>query len=656
MNQNLRFATLALLSLPLAAQGQSSNLPRQDLQLSTTNGVHNGGTTTSNLDAGFTMFDCASPKQDLPDRTGGLVATSRLVYTVFADRVGGDVVLQFRKSTDGGRNFAAPVTIYTCNTAGGEDLEGSGTNDAGEELALTCWGDDLYVTFLTNKDAIGLNPSAYQSLYAIGSNDQGQTWSAPVLVSPGIGITRGDVDYHRAAAASTGLHVTYEWDYFPAGGNENFSYARLGFVGGVFGTIVPSTDITTFPNAGFDVNDPSVDAEGDVVHIAWNDNSDPVIGTTRHQTWSVTSFDAGATFSLPHNHTNHTAPTPWATERSPFAHVDGPYAYTFMEDSRVDQDDVWMDRGILDTVTHQVLWQNTGIMCSDLPNGPGGASPNPQLDVDGFVVDVQNGVIAILYKDDRTGATNSNWGHLAVSRNYGDDFVNGTASHFTLTNVTVEVYDVSVNGNVICAVYEQCAGSSNEEGGITLSSDSGMSVTSSQFTTRGSCSSPASTVDVDDLRCSVSRNGDYTVVYVDERAGNSNTVNNCFLTGGKFPVLRDQTLVNGTLEMSRIDTAEAGTNLAFLMISAAGTQPGHAVFGNTYGFFVGLNNDLWFNLLMNSVTSTFAGISPAGDTVFTIPGGIPNLTALLGFPIDVAGGTLSFGPRLFVSYSDPVRF
>jgi hypothetical protein len=293
-------------------------------------------------------------------------------------------------------------------------------------------------------------------------------------------------------------------------------------------------------------------------------------------------------------------------------------------------------------------------MCTDIPNGLPTATA--QLDVDGFVVDVQDGVIAILNKDDRQGIANSNYSYLSTSRNAGDDFINNTASHFQLTSVTTEVYDIAINRNVICAVYEQCAGSANEEGGIALSHDQGLTVTAAQFTTRGTCSTPAGTVDVDDLRCAVTRNGDYGVIYVDERAGTANTANHCFLTGGKYPALRDQTLVNGTLEMSRIDPAESATGAAFLMISGAGTLPGHAVFGNTDGFFVGLNHDIWFNLLMQSAAVTFAVIAPTGDVVFTIPGGIPNLTVLLGFPIDTAGGTLSFGPRLFVSYTDPVRF
>ncbi len=121
-------------------------------------------------------------------------------------------------------------------------------------------------------------------------------------------------------------------------------------------------------------------------------------------------------------------------------------------------------------------------------------------------------------------------------------------------------------------------------------------------------------------------------------------------------MLRDRTLVNGTLELTKVDPNESASGLAFLMISGNGTTPGHAVSGNTYGFFIGLNNDLWFGLLMSSVQVSFAGIGPGGNVLYTVPGGIPNLSALLGFPIDVAGGTAAFGPRLFQSYSDPVRF
>jgi hypothetical protein len=627
------------------AQVQNSNLPRRDLQLSTVAGVHNDA--TGNLDAGFGMFDVAAPKQDLPDRAGGLVATSRLLYAIYADRIAGNVVIQFVKSTDGGRSFGAPTTIYTCNTVGGEDLA-----PGEEEVSLWCHGDEVYVTLLTNADSLGATVAS-QSLFAIGSADQGQTWSAPLRVSPNINVTREDVDFHKAAATSTGLHVTYEWDYLPGlTGNENFAYARVGFVAGVFSTIVASTDITNFIDGGSDVDDPAIDAEGSVVHIAWKDDSDPVM-VGQDQVYSITSFDGGLTFSLPFNHTQFAAPLVWATARSPYAHVDGGYAFTFMEDSRVDQDDVWMDRGVLDTVNGTVNWNVRGVMCSNVPNGPAGATV--QLDVDGFLVRVENGVVAILYRDDRQVATNSNYAYFATSRNGGDDFINSTASHFQLTTLASTLYDLDINRNVICGAWEQCSG--DEEGALVLSHDQGLSVTAQQFTTLGDCSgTPSQNVDIDDLQCAVTRNGDYATIYVDERIGGSNATNHCFLTGGKYPVLRDLTLVNGTLEMSKIDPSESGANIAFLMISGGGTLPGHAVFGNDYGFFVGLNADLWFSLLMNSAVSTFAGIAPSGDAVYTVPGGIPNLSALLGFPIDTAGGTLSFGPRLLQSYSDPVRF
>lgn len=652
MNRTL-LSTVALASvavaftcLPLAAQIQNSNLPRRDRQLTTVAGVIND-VAASNLDAGFGMFDVASPKQDLPDRAGGLVATSRLLYAVYADFVGGSVVIQFVKSTDGGRSYGAPTTIYTCNTAGGEDLA-----PGEEELGLWCHGDEVYFTLLTNRDSLGAT-IASQSLYAVASADQGQTWSAPLQVSPGINVTREDVDAHRCAAASTGLHVIYEWDYLPGlTGNENFAYARLGFSGGVFGVQVPSTDITNFPDGGADVDDPAIDADGNVVHIAWKDDADPVM-VGQDQVYSVTSFDGGITFSAPYNHTQFAGPLTWASARRPFAHVDGQYVFTFMEDSRVDQDDIWMDRGTLDLLNSTVNWNLLGVMCSNLPNGPAG--PTGQLDVDGFLVDVQDGVIAILYRDDRQVATNSNYAYLATDRHSGDDFANNNGSHFQLNSLTATIYDIQVNKNVICGVWEQCSG--DEEGSIVLSHDGGLTVTSTQFTTLGDCGgATAANIDIDDLQCAVTQNGDYAAIYADERQGNSNATNHVFVTGGKFPQLADLTAVNGTLAMSKVDPNESGVNLAFLMISGGGTLPGHAVFGNTDGFFVGLNNDLWFNLLMNSAVSTFAGISPTGDTTYSIPGGIPNLTSLLGFPIDTAGGTLSFGPRLLQSYTDPIRF
>lgn len=632
----------AALAAALTAQTTNSILPRGDLQLSTTPGVHNA--VAGNLDAGFQMYDVASPKQDLPDRTGGLVATSRLVYAVYADQIGGNVVVQFVRSTDGGRTFAAPVTIYTCNTAGGEDLD---TGD--EQLDLYCYEDQVFVTLLSNSQDLA---GGGQAAFALASTDQGQTWSAPVAVSPAIGVTRRDIDELRGAASATGLHLVYEWDYTAsASGNENITYVRCDFGSG-FG-VAQTVDLTNYADGGADVDSPSIDADGAVVHIAYNANDDVVLGTTRDQSYSVTSFDNGATFSAPFNHTQFTVPSPWASARAPKAHLDGGFAYTFMEDSRIDQDDVWMDRGIVDLQTSTVQWTVRGIECSNIPTGPAGTTG--QLDVDGFQVAVENGVIAILYRDDRSVATNSNFAYLACDQHGGADFVAGTASHHQLTTSTATLYDLAVTGQVVCGVWEQCSG--DEEGAIVLSHDGGRTVSAFQFTTLGDCSgSPSANVDVDDLRCSVSRNGDYTVLYVDERAGGNNASNHCFLTGGKLPELRNPLLVNGSIDVRGIDPAQSGTHLGFLMISGSGTSPGHAVGGNQYGFFVGLQNDLWFQLLFASAYTTFAPISASGDATFTVPGGIPNLTALLGFPIDCAAGTVGFGPRMFASYTDPLRF
>ena len=649
--------TAAALAATVAAQvQQNSNLPRRDLMLSVTPGVINStltGTPPSNLDAGFHMFGTAAPKQFLPERTGGLVATPRLAYAIYADLIGGNIVLQFVRSTDGGRNFGAPQTVYTCNTAGGETLETvNGNSTGGSEIGIYCHGDAVYIAFLTDDLATPTAVSGSQRAYVLGSDDQGQTWSAPLLVSTQIGTTQFDVDEVRGAAAITGLHLVFEWDDIAnPGGNENFSYARVGFVGGVLTSLVTDTPITNFPIGGADVDSPHVAADGEVVHICWNDNSDPVLGSTRDNTFSVTSFDAGLTFSVPFDHTGFLVPSTWATARAPECFVDGDRAYTFMEDSRADQDDVWMDRADLDRQNHTVTWTVQGIMCNDTPPGPYGGVP--QQDVDGKQVAVENGVIAVLYRDDRQVAANSNYAYVAVDQHGGDDFIANTATHHQLTAMTATIYDVDVTGNMIAAVWEQCSG--DEEGAIALSSDRGQSFTTSQYTTLGDCGGTAN-IDIDDIDLALTQNGDYLVIYADERLGNANAWNAVFLTGGKHPFLVDDTLTNGTLSMHGIDPALASNSIAFLMVSAGGPLPGYNLLGNDYGAFIGLQPDVLHAIMLSNAGATFQPVSATGDVLFAIPGfPIPNLSQLLGLPIDIAAATFSLAPLHIGSFTDPLR-
>lgn len=272
-------ATLAaaLLAVPAAAQLQrNSSLDRGDIRLSNTLGVINSSVAqgaNNNADAGFGAFTTRAPKQFLPERPAqGLVATPRFVYSVYGDAIQGNVVLQFLRSTDGGRNWETPRTVYTCNTAGGETLETYNSNSTGgSEIGLWCHGEQVWVTWLTDDFATPAATSGMQRLYAAGSADQGQTWTAPFLVSNQIGTTQFDVDVHLASAASTGLHLVFEHDAMQ-GANEDFSYARLELQNGAVVATVPEVQITNFAGI-FDVDNPSVAAQDDVVLIVWNDTS-----------------------------------------------------------------------------------------------------------------------------------------------------------------------------------------------------------------------------------------------------------------------------------------------------------------------------------------------------------------------------------------------
>ena len=116
-------------------------------------------------------------RPDFVAAAGSNVATPQLVYALFPELVAGAVELQVKRSIDGGRNWEPPVTVYTVNTAGGEDLN---TGDKG--TFILAWGNAVYVTFLTNAHNLAQRG---QTLWVVASEDQGLSWSPPLNVSTG---------------------------------------------------------------------------------------------------------------------------------------------------------------------------------------------------------------------------------------------------------------------------------------------------------------------------------------------------------------------------------------------------------------------------------------------------------------------------------------
>jgi len=659
----LRIAVaLSLLVAPATAQ-QNSQLPRADVQLSAVQGVIQDA--TGNLDAGYNQIDVAAPRNFVA-AAGGNVCTAQLTYCLFPDRdATNSVVLKVGRSTDGGRNWQTPVTVYTLDTPGGEDL-----NTGDEGTHLFAYGDQVWVSLQTNAHN---KVQAGQSLWVVGSADQGQTWSTPFNVSTGWNRPTGnkdwDVDLTRGAVGSLGLHLIWEADFEnPAApgtanaapnNNENLYYAAVALSGSPASVVslVPATTMTTFAMGTFDVDDPTIDVQDTKVLIAYVDDAHGGLAPGANCTLSQVSFDLGFTWSTPRVHAGLAAGTfalQWAQQRRAFALLDGPYAFVIQEDSCNDEDDVWMDRGDVDVVNSVVNWTVTGVRCNHTSVVPGSG------DVDGMLVAAHDGVLAILYRDDsaNTPLNNSNEAYLVVDRNYGNEFIAGTFQRHTVTPTTATIFDLDVVGNVIVGVYEGCS-ATDEEGGIVLSHDRGLTIDSHIFTALGGCS--AGTIDVDDLKGAITQNGDYAVIYADERLGGAagtNANNAAFVTGGKYPRLAYAPAAF-QLTMDKIDPQQSGGGTAFLMISSQ-TSPGTdlnaylGIAGAGRGHFVGLAADVFFGLMWANVLSFLTPINAAGTAQWS---GIPNASALLGLPIHVAGGTLDwsmFPTDLFVSHTDPI--
>jgi len=650
------------LALPLAAQ-QNSSLPRGDVQLSQVAGVINDA--AGNLDAGFNTIDVTAPREFVAAGPA-TVCTANLVYSLYPDRdAQGRVVLRVRRSTDGGFTWLPPVTVYTADTANGEDL-----NTGDEGTHLIAFENHVWVTVQTNAHN---KLQQGQSLWVVGSIDQGQTWSAPFDVSTGWNRPAGnrdwDVDLARGAAGPLGLHLVWEADFedplspgnanAAPNNNENLYYALVGIGGppSVVFAIVPETPLTTFAIGTFDVDDPTIAVQGTQVLVAYVDDAHAGLAPGGNCTLSRMSFDAGFTFAAPFVHSGLVPATfslAWAQPRRPFAVLDGQYAFVVQEDSRVDQDDVWMDRGDLDVVNGVVNWTVANIRCNHTSSLPGSG------DVDGILVAAHDGVLAILYRDDSAGTPldDSNEAYLVVDRDHGNEFIAGTFQRHTVTTSLATIYDLQVVGNVICGVYE-CCPTSNEEGGIVLSHDRGTTIEARTFTTLGSCGT--GTIDVDDLQCAVTRNGDYAVVYADERLGGAagtNANNAAFVTGGKLPRLRYDAAAQ-LLALERLDPQQAGVGIAFLMISGSTGPPNDlnaflGLPGAGRGHVVNLGQDPYWFALWNIAIDFVAPLTAGGVAQWN---GVPNATALFGVPIHVAAGTVDvglLGIDLFLSYSDPI--
>lgn len=641
---------------PLTAQNSALN--RSEYQPTTTQGLQTF--------AGWYTWRLASPDDGLPaNPTAGTLASARMAYLVHPDQNGnGDVTLEFHRSTDGGRNWNGPTTLHTLPTGTGAALN----SEYETVLDVTAAGNFVYVFWMSNEHA---PTGSDQSAWVMGSDDQGVTWTPPFQLSSGLGGAYADCNELQCVATTTGLHCAWLGDTVsgkPVAGNpqtgwtgngaqfdgdyvEDVYYTRVIAAGGAIAPMVGETNLTGF-NGAFNCDWLSLDAENDVVHVVWNDSSDPGLpaGNQDRVTRSATSIDGGVNFSL----RTHTPVYGGSWDRRWFrgyAAVDSyqgtTYAYTFSEDGRGGIDAIYMDRATV-TAGPTLTWTDLGIAASNLSG-----------ETEGFRVDVHRGLILIATVDYSAGNT-----YAIFDAAGGAEFLAGMQrTHLVQTGlpnweweipVNNYFHDIDVNGGIACATFEDC---SPEDAHLIVSTDRGQTVELIVATRNGGCGGGTATVDVDEVFCAVSGNGDINLVNLDNRNGGTNANNELFVYGTKFPTLRyDPATLTLTLE--GLDPATARTRIAYLAVSGgtAGVDvPGSLLSGaGGYGHFVGLTPDPFYFGLWRDIFPWLRAPNAQGIATWN---GIPPLSALIGQPIHVVAGTLdaSVYPPRFESYTDPIR-
>ncbi len=646
MNNILVTISLGCLAAPAVPAQQlppSSTLPRGEVRLSSDHidvGVH-----------GFSSWRIAAPKERLPAGPAGTMPTAQVAYVCYMDKdLAGRDVLAFRRTIDGGYTWQAAQTLHT--TAVGEVL-------SGPETRLVAFGHEVYVVWASN--AQNLSTTLRHGVWAMGSADQGQTWTAPALLSTGVLTNLYDVDEVNAAVSQSGaggpgfLNVVYEADYaVPASGIEDLFFVQAQIVGNTLAITQPETRLNhAAPAVVHDVNFTDIAAQGPVIHVCWTDNRS-LGGTRQYDYFSITSRANGADFATAaeYRHTQFGAPLSWDAPRRPSAAIDLPNVYTFMEHSQNGQDDVWMDW----SSDLGVTWAVTGVAINTATLGSAG-------DVDDFDVVARDGRIAVLYVDDRLNGTNNNDNNqaiVAVSYNAGADFQNGTHVEVPLSQRDPNpIFGIDMVGDVVAALYEtNCGGS--EDFAVSLSSDGGRSFTHHEVSSLGACGLRANTTDVDDPRMTLTRNGDCLMTWIDDRGiqgqGLGNSFNYVYATGIKYPQLIDRTANLQGLVYRDDSPADAG-DLVLVVLSGTGTA---ATMLDPNGFTMNLAFDFWTYAAIGGGMALPPGppnlnlaiVSPNGDAAFP---NIPNVTQLLGLPFWAAALTID-GTPAFGKFTDPIRF
>jgi hypothetical protein len=596
---------------------------------------------------GWGSYQVAAPEESLPPAGAGQFHTAKLVYVVYLDvDPSGDAIFAFRRSGDGGFSWSQPTTIWTNSSSAGEFMWGG-------EFKVAAQGHHVYVIVMSNRG----HPRRNGAVHLLGSDDQGQTWYGPLMLSTGMlgtgGYTTDDPDDQQIAVSQGVAHVVWGADYYDDGTgsrqpDNDIFYASAQVSGGQLTFVTNEIRVDdangTLANGDVDSAFPSVAAEGTaVVHISWQDDRIVSAGggtgnDAANNVYSRTSLAFGTDFgnaaaTPEHDHTGFTSPINNTPRRSTSV-ITGQNIYIVQEDQRVaNDDDVWI------SISNNAgqTWTD-GVLVAKSPSG---------TDSDDAVIAADGDNIVVGYRDNRGGQNKT---YAVVDNNKGADFVAGTHKEYLLSpnsNQTYRTCGALCSGEVMCVYYEDdlplyqgqdWSFGYSTDAGASWQTVEGINV---QLTTPDA--------DVDDPHMTITHNRDLVATWIDD-AAQGNAFNLVYLTGIHVPRLVDETATGKPMKLVDASPGDQG-DLAVLFPSLQPPTP--------QGYWLDPTRGIELNFTPDSLTIGAVGalqffvgtVDAAGAATF--PFVRIDFAKLIGQDIYYAAAT--WDGRRWVAYTDTIH-
>ena len=553
MHRLAPFAACLALTAFASAQTIVTNAPRQGFTV--------GSKPSPVNQTDWETWKVTSPRTPLPaEPAKGLAATTRLIHLTYGDLddvVGFIPQIEYRRSTDGGLTWSKEIIMHQFKA--GEQWDQNGTDFVSD-------GHNAFFFFRSTRDY-----GSY-AVYCYATNDQGQTWQGPLLVSQGFAGSSPKLTHQNtpstpeldAACSGDTAHCVYEAVYTAASAPvlEEVFYAAVAFQGGKLVVLRSDVPISNFaqPNQ-FDCDAPKIDADRNLVAITWVDER-LGLGNGANKTFVRVSKSAGVVWDKEVDISGVTQDV--SADTSDVA-VAGSNIYVVWGDNRNSAgDEIYLAY----SKNFGTTWQLTDTQQKPIYIAGGSTQGS---DVDERQIEARGNSVAITWYEDFGSGNGANQHHVAVDPLGGVGFLNGKVTPVNLSVLMGDgdqnnIYAMDWNNNVIAICGEAAAG---EAATLAWSSDGGATWEARKVSDGSR--------DVDDPSVCVSQAGDVVNVYIEDFPPGGNNGNETIITGVKLPRLIDNSKATKNPGVDLVGAEPSNGQFALLLLAAKAVQPGRPI-------------------------------------------------------------------------------